>query len=126
MYNVFIVDDEPQVVNALTDLLEGLTNVHVVAHAESEREAVEWLIQNRSGWNLAIVDLALGSGTGLQVLSACRVRQVNQKVVVLSGHLNAAMRRRCASLGADAAFTKDSDIESILNYCRDASTARKS
>lgn len=117
MLNVYLVDDDRHVVNAMTELLEDLPDVHVVGHAESEGDAVDWLLENRSQWHLAIVDLALGPGNGLQVLSACRVRQSNQKVVVLSNHLNAAARRRCAAMGADAAFMKDSDIGLILKYC---------
>jgi DNA-binding NarL/FixJ family response regulator len=117
MLNVYLVDDDRHVVNAMTELLEDLPDVHVVGHAESEGDAVDWLLENRSKWHLAIVDLALGPGNGLQVLSACRVRQSNQKVVVLSNHLNAAARRRCAAMGADAAFMKDSDIGLILKYC---------
>jgi DNA-binding NarL/FixJ family response regulator len=117
MLNVYLVDDDRHVVNAMTELLEDLPDVHVVGHAQSEGDAVDWLLENRSKWHLAIVDLALGPGNGLQVLSACRVRQSNQKVVVLSNHLNAAARRRCAAMGADAAFMKDSDIGLILKYC---------
>lgn len=121
MLNIYLVDDDRHVVNAMTELLENLPDVHVVGHAGSEGAAVDWLLENRSKWHLAIVDLALGPGNGLQVLSACRVRQSNQKVVVLSNHLNAAARRRCAALGADAAFMKDSDIGLILDYCSAAS-----
>ncbi|MGF6528192.1 response regulator [Variovorax sp. PvP013] len=117
MLNVYLVDDDRHVVNAMTELLEDLPDVHVVGHAQSEGDAVDWLLENRSKWHLAIVDLALGPGNGLQVLSACRVRQSNQKVVVLSNHLNAAARRRCAAMGADAAFMKDLEIGLILKYC---------
>ncbi|HUD33198.1 MAG TPA: response regulator [Variovorax sp.] len=125
MLNVFLVDDDRRVLDAMTELLEGLPDVHVVGRARSESAAVDWLLENRATWHLAIVDLALGAGNGLQVLSACRVRQSNQKVVVLSNHLNAAARRRCSAMGADAAFMKDSDIGSILNYCRSASESQK-
>lgn len=125
MFNVFLVDDDPQLLTSMTELLEDLPDVHVVGRAVSEGDAVDWLLENRTAWHLAIVDLALGAGNGLRVLSACRVRQSNQKVVVLSNMLNAAARRRCAALGADAAFTKDADIESILNYCGTASRSQK-
>lgn len=117
MLNVFLVDDDSQVLSVMTELLEGLPNVRVVGHAVSERAAVDWLLEQRTKWSLAIVDLSLKPGNGLQVLSACRVRQSNQKVLVLSNHLNAAARRRCAAMGADAMFMKDSDIGSILKYC---------
>ena len=96
MLNVFLVDDDRHVLQAMTELLEALPDVHVV-----------------------------GSSNGLQVLSACRVRWSNQRIVVLSNHLDAAARRRCAAMGADAAFMKDSDIGLLLNYCDAASRSRK-
>jgi two-component system OmpR family response regulator len=124
MYRIFIIDDDRRFVGALTDLFGTLTGIEVVGHAEDEDTAVEWLIDNPTGWDMAVVDLALGSGSGLRVLSACRVRQSTQKIAVLSGHLNSAMRRRCEVLGANAVFAKDGDIESILQYCHSASKAR--
>jgi two-component system OmpR family response regulator len=89
----------------------------------SEGSALDWLMENRLNWDPSIVDLALGVGSGLRVLSACRVRKSHQKMVVLSNHLNPEMRRRCMTLGADAAFDKASDIEAVLEYCRATSEA---
>lgn len=125
MLNVFIVDDDRQFIDSLSELLREDKDVRVAGHAETEDAAVQWLIGERSAWDLGIVDLALGAGSGLRVLSACRVRQSTQRIVVLSNHLDSAMRRRCALLGADAAFSKDTGIEAILKYCRDASAAKR-
>lgn len=123
MFRILLVEDDDRVSAALTELLNALPEVAVAARATSEGSAVDWLIENRLGWDLAIVDLALGMGSGLRVLSACRVRKPHQKMVVLSNHLNQEMRRRCGTLGADAAFEKASDIEAVLDYCRTASEA---
>ena len=121
MYQIFIVDDDQRVVNALKELLEAVGEISVVGNADNEDASVEWLVQNRTSWNLTIVDLALRVGSGLRVLSACRVRLANQKVVVLSGHLDSAMKRRCETLGADAVFAKDTHVEALLDYCASAS-----
>jgi two-component system OmpR family response regulator len=123
MFHILLVEDDEHVSTALTELLGTLPEVEVVACATSEGSALDWLMENRLRWDLAVVDLALGVGSGLRVLSACRVRQSHQKMVVLSNHLNQEMRRRCTTLGADAAFEKASDIEAVLDYCRVASVA---
>jgi two-component system OmpR family response regulator len=123
MFRILLVEDDAHVSTALTELLGTLPEVEVAACATSEGSALDWLMENRLRWDLAIVDLALGVGSGLRVLSACRVRQPHQKMVVLSNHLNQEMRRRCTTLGADAAFEKASDIEAVLDYCRVASVA---
>lgn len=117
MYSVFIVDDDKRIISALTELIESLSKTKVLGNADNEDAAIEWLIENRLHWDMAIVDLTLRSGSGLRVLSACRVRRSNQKIAVLSGHLDSAMRRRCETLGADAVFEKDKNIELLLAYC---------
>lgn len=122
-YRIFLVEDDEQVSNALTELLNALPGVEVAMCATSEQAAIDWLSENQKSWNLSVVDLALGAGSGLRVLSACRVRKSNQKMVVLSNHLDREMKRRCLSLGADAAFEKMSEMEKVLDYCRAASRA---
>lgn len=121
MFRIFLVEDDQRVSAALTELLGGLPGVQVIACATSEGAAVDWLMENRLKWDLAVVDLALGTGSGLRVLGACRVRKSHQKMVVLSNHLTREMRRRCMTLGADAVFEKASDIEAVFDYCRAAS-----
>jgi DNA-binding NarL/FixJ family response regulator len=51
------------------------------------------------------------------VVEACRKRRHGQKVIVLSNHATADMRRRCAQLGADAVFDKSTEIDNLLDYC---------
>lgn len=123
IFRIFLVEDDSHISNTLTELLTAIPNVEVVMCATSERLAIDWLAENQTTWNLAVVDLALGDGSGLRVLSACRVRKIGQKMVVLSNLLSKEMRRRCASFGADASFDKTSDIDEVLAYCRTASEA---
>lgn len=121
MFRIFLVEDDNRASAALIDLLSTLGGMSVVKCMTSETDAVNWLMHNQLNWDLAIVDLALGAGSGLRVLSACRVRQPHQKMVVLSNQLTGEMRRRCKTLGADYVFDKASDIEALLLCCRSAS-----
>ena len=68
-------------------------------------------------WDLAITDLFLREGSGMNVLEACRRRKPGQKVVVLSNHSSADVRWRCRQLGADAVFDKSTELEALLDYC---------
>ncbi len=85
--------------------------------AETEAEAVAWLVAHRGVWHLAVIDLFLKQGSGLGVLAACRERDDRQRVVVLSNYATADMRARCAALGADAVFDKSNEIDAFLDYC---------
>lgn len=117
-FKVFLVEDDDQLSNLLAEVLMGIPNVEIAMCATSENVAIDWLAENRQNWDLAIVDLALGTGSGLRILSACRVRKNNQKMVVLSNFLNKEMRKRCEGLGADATFDKASDIDKLVSYCQ--------
>lgn len=113
----YIVEDNPTIRENLIGTLEELACVNSVGTAETENEGKAWLIDNRDGWDLAIVDLFLKQGSGLGVLAACRDRQARQKVVVLSNYATADIRRRCIQLGVDAVFDKSNEIDALVDYC---------
>lgn len=124
MYRILIAEDNRHVVSALKRLLSVARDIHVVGCVFSEAAAVEWLVLQNEEWDFAIVDLALGLGNSMHVLSACRVRQAGQKVAVLATKFNPSMRRKCEIFGADAAFERDTQIELVASYC--ISAAQKS
>jgi len=113
----FIVEDNPMICESLAGTLREVARVDPVGQAESEVEGTRWLTRNLSQWDLAIVDLFLKDGTGLNVLEACRHRDPAQKMVVLSNHATPDMRRRCAQLGADAVFDKATEVDDLIDYC---------
>lgn len=123
IFKVFLVEDDVEISKILTEVLVEIPGVEIVMCATSESLAIDWLAENRQNWQLAIVDLALGAGSGLRVLSACRVRQTGQKMVVLSNLLNKEMRKRCEGLGADATFDKSDDMDKVVAYCQTAAEA---
>ncbi|MGJ7582857.1 response regulator [Variovorax sp. RHLX14] len=114
---IFIVEDDKIVASYITEILNSCTGIQVVKCVHTEDAALNWLSDNRATWHLAIIDLALGAGSGARVLSAHRVRKPEQKMVVLSSYLDNEMRRRCMGLGADAVFQKSSDMQSLIDYC---------
>lgn len=113
----YIVEDSPTIRNNLIATLEELTGVSTVGTAETEIEAVTWLTNSSNAWDLAIIDLFLKQGTGLGVVSACKNRLANQKVIVLSNYATPEVRKQCALLGADAVFDKSTEIDQLLEFC---------
>jgi two-component system, OmpR family, response regulator len=113
----YVVEDSPTIRDNLIATLEELTGVTTVGTAETEKEGVDWLTNSSNAWDLAIVDLFLKQGTGLGVLSACKKRLFNQKVIVLSNYATPDVRKQCALLGADAVFDKSTEIEQLLDFC---------
>jgi two-component system, OmpR family, response regulator len=116
-FRAYIVEDSPTIRENLIETLQELALVEPVGAAETEHEGKKWLAQNDAYWDLAIIDLFLKEGSGLNILEACRYRRPTQKVVVVSNHATNDVRWRCAQLGADAVFDKSTEIDDLVEYC---------
>ena len=114
-FRLYLVEDSTTIRQNLSETLKELAQVEPVGATDSEHEAKRWLAANE--WDLAIIDLFLREGSGMNVLDACRARRPNQKVVVLSNHASRDVRWRCAQLGADAMFDKSTELEKLVDYC---------
>jgi DNA-binding NarL/FixJ family response regulator len=113
----YIIEDSATIRENLIATLEELAEVESVGIAETEHEGTDWLTQNATQWDVAILDLFLRQGSGLGVLSACSKRLSHQKIVVLSNYATPDVRTRCAQLGVDAVFDKSNEIDALVDYC---------
>jgi len=116
-FRAYIVEDSPTIRENLIEALQELALIEPVGTAETEREGKQWLTEHDGYWDLAIVDLFLKEGNGLNILEACRARSPAQKMVVLSNHATRDIRWRCAQLGADAVFDKSTELDELVDYC---------
>ncbi len=117
---IFLVEDNPLIRDNLIPTLEDLVDAEVLGCADSEAEASTWLEVHSQEWQLAVVDMFLRQGSGLDVLRRCQQRLPHQRVVVLSNYATADMRRRALALGADAVFDKSNELDDFIDYCRAA------
>ena len=113
----YFVEDNPTIRENLIATLEELGGVAPIGYAETEQQGSEWLTNHSANWDLAIGDLFLKQGSGLGVLKACRERNPEQKVVVLTNYATPDIRVRCHQLGVDAVFDKSNDIEALIDFC---------
>ena len=117
--NVFLVEDSAAQCAYLTQILTAQANVVVVGIAETERQAVTWLDHNAGRWDIALVDLFLGDGTGVGVIEHCRNRRPEQSVLVMTNHArDDQLLRHCKRLGADAVYHKATQLDSLVTYCK--------
>lgn len=116
-FRTYIVEDNAVIRDNLMETLEEIAHIESVGTAETEYDSVCWLAANDHQWDLAIVDIFLREGNGLNVLRACQQRDPARKMVVFSNHATADIRSRCAELGADAVFDKSTEIDDLLAYC---------
>ena len=97
----YIVEDNATIRENLIGTLEELASVVTLGWSETESEAKAWLGTNFAQWDLAIVDLFLKKGSGLDLVQRLRRGRPTQKVVVFSNYVNASVRKRCAQLGVE-------------------------
>ncbi len=113
----FLVEDSEIIRDNLIMAMADIAGTRVVAYAESETEAAEWLQQHPAGWHLAVIDMFLKEGSGMGVLRVCQSRLPSQKAVVLTNYADTDIRAQCLALGADAVFDKSTEIDDFLSYC---------
>jgi DNA-binding NarL/FixJ family response regulator len=113
---IYLVEDSPIIRDNLAESLEELAGARVVGWASTENEAIDWLTNKSSSWDLAVIDLFLLQGSGLNVVTRCKERSFRQKLVVLTNYATPAIRERCLALGADAIFDKSTELDEFTRY----------
>jgi ActR/RegA family two-component response regulator len=86
--------------------------------AETAGQGIAALQAHADKWRLAVVDMLLKVGNGLQVLRAGRGRRNDQHMVVLTNYATPDIRRKSIECGADAVFDKSTEIDPFLELCR--------
>jgi two-component system OmpR family response regulator len=113
----FLAEDSSAIRNSLIQAMEDLARLKVVAFADTEDEAVDWLNTHPDEWRIAVLDVILGSGTGLGVLAKCRKHTKDHWVVLLTNHATTEIREAGKKLGADAVFDKATQLDEFLTFC---------
>ncbi len=119
----FLVEDNATIREHLVPTLRDLANASVVAYAEEEGAAIDWLNTRDGAWDLAVVDLFLKDGSGLGVLRGCRDRASHQRVVILTNYATDEIRRQCLTLGADRVFDKSTELDELFAFCAELGAA---
>ncbi len=110
---VLIVDDNPNMSNLLSDMLEVFD--FSSQRAADGEEALSLL--NREDFSLLITDLRMPRMTGLELLKAVKDKYPKLPVVVITGYSTEATEQELVSAKADGFLNKPfrmNDIESVL------------
>jgi two-component system OmpR family response regulator len=125
MFRGYVVEDNPSARAALAEALAELAGVTTVGFAGEQAPAIAWLTNPGNDWDIAIVDLQLGSGgSGYRVLSALSQRQPHQRVVAWTDSADALARARCRILGCDRIFDRTTDVNAMMDFCTAESEAQ--
>ncbi|MBE7158732.1 MAG: ActR/PrrA/RegA family redox response regulator transcription factor [Rhodospirillales bacterium] len=107
---LLIVDDDKPFLQRLARAME--TRGFAVETAESVEEAVVKARAKPPAF--AVVDMRLGDGNGLDVISAIRDRRSDTRAVILTGYGNIATAVTAVKLGAVDYLSKPADADDIF------------
>ena len=113
--SVFILDDSPQLMEMLRELISDPGRIEVVGTASSAIEALESI--RLSIPDVAIVDLQLKDGSGFDFVKSIRLLPQTQDVVIMlfTNHVSRELQHHALALGANYFFDKSKDHAKILD-----------
>ncbi len=114
---VFVVDDHPLVRDSLAMLINQQQDMRVCGEAEDVATALRGFAEGRP--DIAIVDISLGEGSGLDLIKQLRARAPAVAVVVLSMHDEKLYAERCIRAGARGYVMKRESSKRIIAAIRE-------
>ena len=119
---VFVVDDHPLVRDSLAMLINQQEDMRVCGEAEDAAAALRGLAQ--AAPDIAIVDLSLKEGSGLDLIKQLKARAPALPVVVLSMHDEKLYAERCIRAGARGYVMKRESSKRIVAAIREVRAGR--
>ena len=113
---ILIIDDHPIVRRGLAGIINEEEDLQVAGEAESVDEAYRMLQEVEP--DLALVDLSLGDGHGLELLKRIRSNGWKMKLLVVSMADEALYTDRVLRAGASGYLRKDQALDNIVEAIR--------
>ena len=119
---IFLVDDHPLVREWLGNLLRLQSDMEVCGEADTQAAALSAMAEQRP--DVAIVDLSLQQGSGLDLIKDLRATLPATQVIVLSMHEAIGDIERALRAGARGYVMKRESTSQIVNAVRQVQAGR--
>jgi DNA-binding NarL/FixJ family response regulator len=113
---VLLVDDHPLVCEGLAQRIDEESDLTVCGQARNAHAALEAI--GRLQPHIAVVDISLGSGNGIELIKDMKVRHPHLPALVLSMHDEALYAERSLHAGAKGYVMKQEDTSIVLRAIR--------
>ncbi|MCG6936783.1 MAG: response regulator transcription factor [Gammaproteobacteria bacterium] len=121
--SIFIVDDHPLVRHGMHQLIDGEPELRVCGEAASVHETLMLLTETRP--DLAIIDLSLPDGNGLELIKHLLARFPELSILVSSMHDESMFAERALKLGAKGYICKSATGDEVINAVRQILNGKK-
>jgi len=108
---ILIVDQSLLVLERMIPMLEALSNVELVVHAGSYKEALGLLGDMRP--DMILLDIDLPDHRGIELLKVIKENYENIVVFILTNFVSEQHRSLCQRLGAQKFFDKSAEYERL-------------
>lgn len=113
---VYLVEDNPALRESITEALKELSQARVVAYADNEIDAINWLAVYSHTVEVVILDIHLPAGSGYSILQQMRDAGLKHPIVVLTNNSSGEVRSLCLAAGATAFFDKATEQEMFFQF----------
>jgi DNA-binding NarL/FixJ family response regulator len=113
---VFLVDDHPILREGLASLINRSADLRICGEAETAAEALQGIRETNP--DLAIVDLSLREGSGLDLIKSIKAHAPATAVIVLSIHDERRYAERAVRAGARGYIMKGESAGSVIAAAR--------
>lgn len=113
---VFVVEDSALVRERLIEMIREVDGVDVVGEADSYGTAVAGIMATHP--DVAILDISLAEGNGIEVLAHVKPRLPGLRGIVLTNYNSPQHLRASADAGAEYFLDKSVDFERITDILR--------
>lgn len=113
---IFLVDDHPLVREWLTNLIHQQDDLAVCGEADSAQEALQEISKQKP--DVAIVDISLKSGSGIELIKSLKAQQPRTSVIVLSMHDEGLYAERALRAGARGYIMKRETANKVIAAIR--------
>ncbi len=113
---ILIVDDHPLVREGLATRIALQPDLEVCGEAATEDEAIA--LVGQTGPDLVLVDIALKSGHGIELVKQIKLRHPSVKTLVVSGFQESLYAERSLRAGALGYLNKQESNEKVIDAIR--------
>ena len=114
---LIIVDDEPKIRKGLFKLLESQEGFQVTGVFEDVRTALKALYELEA--DVIITDIKMPEVSGLELIRQIRERNLNIRIIILSGYSNFSYAQKAIELGVTRYLLKPTDPRELLSVLRE-------
>ena len=110
---VYVVEDSQAVRERLVEMIRDIKDVDVVGEAASEEAAVSGILATSP--DVAILDISLAEGSGIEVLARVKRQLPGLKGIMLTNYASPQHVKASADAGAEYFLDKSSEFEKIVD-----------